>query len=315
MFSFILVAMSLIVVIKSADYAVSYASKVAQGLRISGYMVGFLLIAVICALPETFISVTAALEGTPSLGLGTLFGSNVADLTLIFALVVLFSKRSEIKAESKIVKNGLLYIIVLSVPILLGLNGYFSRIDGVLLISAGIIFYTFMLNRERTKGFLQRRHFSFKYFILFLVSLAVLLAAADFSVKNALAMAHNLNINPVLVGMFIIALGTTLPELFLSIKAVRENHEGLAIGDILGNVITDATIVIGIVALISPFSFNQRIAYITGIFMVFAAIILFYLMRTGRVLTKKESFLLLFFYLLFILTEIIASNYFDYIGD
>ena len=91
MFSFILSVVSLIFVIKSADYAVNYASKVAKGLRISNYMVGFLLIAVVCALPETFISITSALEGTPSLGLGTLFGSNVADLTLIFALVVLFS--------------------------------------------------------------------------------------------------------------------------------------------------------------------------------------------------------------------------------
>lgn len=314
MLSFLFTIVSLFVVIRSAEYAVRYATKIAEGLKISNYVVGFLLIAVICALPEAFISITSAIEGAPSLGLGILWGSNVADLTLIFALIVLCSNGLGIRAESKMIKKSLLYIAMLLIPILLGLNGHFSRIDGVLLILVGIFFYTLILRQEHVKTFSDSRHFSLKYFFLFLASLAVLLLASEFTVNNAIATANILNINPVLVGMFFIALGTTLPELFLSIKAVRENNESLAIGDILGNVMTDATIIVGIVALISPFSFNQKIVYITGTFMVFAAIILIYLMKTGKTLSKKESFLLLFFYLLFVIVEIVAGKYFHYAG-
>jgi cation:H+ antiporter len=110
--------------------------------------------------------------------------------------------------------------------------------------------------------------------------------------------------------MLFVGLGTTLPELFFSIRAVKNNHESLAMGDILGTVITDATIVVGILALINPFFFSQRIVYVTGMFMVVAAVMLLYLMRTGKVLTKKEGLFLLFYYLIFVLIEFTINNYF-----
>lgn len=312
-YNIILLVISLFIVTKSASYAVRYAYKLAQGLRISSYMIGFLLIALICALPEIFISITSAIDGEPSLGLGTLFGSNVADLTLIFGLVIIFGRKS-FKASGKIVKHDLLFILMLTVPIILGLNGNYSRMDGLILIAAGVYFFYSMLNREKAKSTQGNRSFSIKYFILFLISLVVLLFASDFTVQNAIAATYELDINPIFTGMFFIALGTTLPELFLSIKAVREDHEGLAVGDILGNVLTDATIVVGIVALISPFSFNPRIVYITGFFMVIAAIFLFYLMKQGKILDRRDAFLLLIFYALFVFVEIGAGEYFNYVG-
>ncbi len=277
-------------------------------------MIGFLLIAIICALPETFISITSAIQDTPSLGMGTIFGSNVADLTLIFGLVIFLGGHG-LKASGKIVKHDLLYILILSIPILLGLDGSYSRVDGLILVVAGIYFFRSMLKREQIKDETINRQFSIKYFFFLLISLTVLLLASDFTVKNAILSAHQLNINPIFAGMFFIALGTTLPELFLSIKAVRENHEGLAIGDILGNVMTDASIVVGIVALISPFSFNPRIVYITGFFMVVSAIFLLYLMKTEKVLSKKAALMLIVFYALFVFTEISAGEYFHYAGD
>ena len=120
-------------VIKSADFAIHYSTRLAESFKLSKYIVGFLIVAVISILPETFISVTSALEGIPSFGLGTLFGSNVADLTLVFAIVVLFAGRS-LKIESKIIKNRYLHIGIMSIPIILGLNGYFSRWEGLFLI-------------------------------------------------------------------------------------------------------------------------------------------------------------------------------------
>ena len=117
-------------------------------------------------------------------------------------------------------------------------------------------------------------------------------------------LAELLKINPAIIGMFIIGLGTVLPELFFSIKASRENHDSLALGDILGTVIADATIVVGIVATISPFAFNPRIVYLTGIFMLISIIVLLYMMKTNRTLSKKESLLLLSLYIIFVLFEL-----------
>jgi len=89
--SFVLLIISLAVVIKSADLAIKYSTKLAESFHLSKYVVGFLIVSVISILPETFISITSAFEGIPAFGLGTLFGSNVADLTLVFVLVIFLS--------------------------------------------------------------------------------------------------------------------------------------------------------------------------------------------------------------------------------
>jgi len=306
-FAFIFLLLAIFLIIKSADYAISYSSKIAEGLGLSKYVVGFLIISIISILPETLVSVTSAFEGVPSFGLGTLFGSNVADLTLVFALVLFVSHRN-LKVESKIIKNAPLHIGVMIVPIMLGLNGYYSRIEGIILILLGTLFYLYVLKKHEYESNVVREKFSYKNLLLLIVSMGGLLIGAHFTVKYGVNLASILNISPVIIGMFVVGLGTTLPELFFSIKAAKSKHDGLALGDILGTVVADATIVVGIVAVISPFSFNGRIVYITGVFMVLAIILLFYFMKTGKVLTRKEGFLLLLFYTAFVLTELLTSD-------
>lgn len=306
MSNFILLAISLFVVVKSADYALRYASRLAQAWQISKYTVGFLLVAFISVLPETFIALTAASQGNPSFGLGTLFGSNVADLALVFAIVAFVSKNG-IKVESKIIKNNLFYILTLAIPLLFGLDGFYSRIEGISLIILGIIFYLFILKKGSQTEPSAKRRFSYLALALLLASLGGLLVGAYFAVEFAVAMAADLNINPVLVAMLFVGIGTTLPEMLFSIKAVRRQEDGLALGDILGTVITDATIVVGILAIISPFAFPARLVYVTGIFMLLAAVVLMRFMKSGRLLSKKEGLWLLIFYALFILTELLAN--------
>lgn len=303
---------SFYVVIKSADRAVFHSSKLAEGLRIPKYLIGFLLVAIISALPETFISINSALQGSPDLGLGTLFGSNTADLTLIFGLVILISGRP-IKVGSRVISNKFLHVSILFIPIFFGLDGYYSKIEGFILIFSGVYFYYKLLRHERARGSEEKRIFSFSALTLFVLSVAVLLLSSNLTVKYAITVAHSIHINPVLIGMFFVGLGTTLPELFFSVRAVKENHDGLAIGDILGTVITDATILVGIMAIIKPFAFNVRIVYVTGMFMILAVLVLFYFIKSSKTLTKKEAFLLIAFYLLFMITEITVGEYFHYI--
>ena len=132
----------------------------------------------------------------------------------------------------------------------------------------------------------------------------ILLVGAHFAVDSATKLAEGAGINMILFGMFTIGLGTTIPELLFSLKSVKKDDDSLAVGDILGTVLADGTIIVGILAIISPFSFPVKIVYVTGVFMVIASFLLFYFMRSGKTLTKKEAFILLVFWVLFALVEI-----------
>ena len=308
MFTYIFIFFaSLFLVIHSATHATTYATRIAEHFHLSKYTVGFIIIAVISILPETFISLNAALQGQSSFGLSVLFGSNIADLTLIFAILIFYSHRA-LKVESKILKNHTMYPFILLVPIFLGLDGYFSRIEGVILIIVGSIFYIIAF-KEKVEAPEQKQKESNLFFssTLLLISMATLLIGAHFTVESATQIATLLGITPLLIGMLVVSLGTTMPELFFSIKSVGKKDDSLAIGDILGTVLADCTIVVGILALVNPFWFPQRIVYVTGIFMVIAAFVLFYFMKTGKTISKKEAWVLLGFWLMFIVTEFLIS--------
>jgi cation:H+ antiporter len=144
---------------------------------------------------------------------------------------------------------------------------------------------------------------------LFLIlSLVALLLSAFLTVRFATNFAYDAKIPAVLIGLTIIALGTCLPELIFSIKAVRRNHDQLALGDILGTVITDATIILGLVALISPFSFNPYRIYITGTAVFLAGIFATIFMKTDKTINKREGIFLILFYIIFVFVEFFINQ-------
>lgn len=298
------------ILIKSAAYCTTYASRLAKIFRVSEFIVSFFIIAVISVFPEATISIISALKGMPQLGLGTLFGSNIADLTFVFGVVALFSYKG-IRVKSEILKRDFLYLLLLLFPVLLGYDGSYSRIDGIILIAGGLFFfYTVSLEskmfRKRYNHIKDRS--LYKNVALLLLSLVVLIISANYTIQYGVLFATDINIPAILISVTVIALGSCLPELFFSIKAVRTNHDGLALGDILGTVITDATIILGIVALIQPFSFEFRLISITGFFMVLAGLLTILFVRTDRLLTKKEGLFLLLVYIVYLLVELLGRN-------
>ncbi|MBI4118162.1 MAG: sodium:calcium antiporter [Parcubacteria group bacterium] len=310
MSNLLFLAASLFVVIKSADLAIKYATYFAHILRLPKYVVGFLVVAVISILPETLIGIDASLRGVPAFGLGTLFGSNVADLTLVFAIVV-FATVSGIKVGSKILEQNRWYPLLLALPIFVGFDGYYSRIEGVLLIAAGLFFFywTFRENHHHAPSQGEHHHYHYLLNLLYLLlSTGGLIVGSHLTVQYGIALAESVSLSPILIGMLVVGLGTTLPELLFSIRAVRQNRDELALGDILGTVISDATIVVGILALISPFYFPKEIVYITAAFMVASALVLFQFMRSGKLLTKKEGVLLVLLYIVFVAVEYILHG-------
>lgn len=299
---------SLAFIIKGATLSTKYAARLAEGFRLSKYTIGFIIVAVISILPEMFISINSAISGVPAFGLGTLFGSNVADLTLVFFIILMFADR-KIKIESKILKNNRLYPLLLLVPIILGINGHYSRPEGLALIIVGVVFYYLALRRDYDNAATEKSGSSkLENAWALLFGMILLLIGAHFIVSSATSIASALNVNPILIGMLVVGLGTTIPELSFSLKSIKKHDDGLAIGDIFGTVLADATIIVGILALINPFFFPQKIIYVTGLFMVGAAVILLQFMRSERTLTKDETYLLFLYWLIFVVVEFLVNR-------
>jgi len=300
----------LLVLVKFADYAIKYSSKIARALHMQEFIVSFFIIAVVSVLPEATISMMSAIKGDSQLALGTLLGSNVADLTLVFGIVALFSSGG-IKVKSKILSDNFLYLILLFFPLLLGFDGKLSRLDGAILLLLGIFFFfrIYRESRKFSKKFKEAKKDPFvKSLILLLLSLAVILTSAFFTVRYAENFAEDIKIPAMLIGVTVLALGTCLPELAFSIKAIRKNHDQLALGDILGTVVTDGTIILGLVAVINPFIYNPIRMYVLGGAVFLAAIFTFSFMKSEKSIDKKEGLILIFFYIFFIIMQFLLNR-------
>lgn len=309
--SIIILFLLIVIVGKSSSWAVRAATTLSHMAGVSEFTISVLIITLISILPETAISVLSALQGVPSLGLGILLGSNVADLSFVFGVIALLSRRGLATDRAFIAENHL-FLGFLMLPLVLGFNGYFSRLDGVLLIIASVLFFSIILKgKRRDEGHLRRslHQTSFlKEIAILSTGLILLGSSAYFAVQYASDIAGILGVAPALIGI-LVALGTTLPEFTFSLRASRGTHAALAVGDVWGTVITDATLVLGIIALIQPFPFNPRLIILTGVFMLLAGMILFALLRSGRVLTRGEGALLLAFYFVFVIVEFTLRNW------
>jgi len=300
-----IVAMSM--VIYGATLATRYSARLAGDFKLSKYIISFIVVAFISILPEGLISISSAINGAPSLGLGTLLGSNVADLTLIFAILTFYIGGS-LKIESKIMKNFEAYPSFLILPLIFGFNGYYSRVEGLILILAGCYFYYVVFkNGVDLSRTLEDKNDKYKNILMLLLSMSLLLIGSNFTVTSIISITNILDISPILIGMLIVGLGTTIPELFFSLRSVKEKENDLAIGDILGTVLADATILVGILAFIDPFYFPVKIIYVTGVFMLVASMLLLKFMNSDRVLSKKEGYLLFVFWITYVLTETIIN--------
>lgn len=309
----------LAILVKSVDYAIKHASRLAKLMKFPEFLVSFFVIALISVLPEATIAIISAINGEPGMSLGTLLGSNLVDLTFVFGVVALFSSRG-IDVKSKILENNFFYLILLLFPLILGSDGNLSRRDGIILIAFGILFFVkiyfesrrfrkkYEHNPGNSKIKNKNKHSPIKDLTWLILSLVVLLIAASFTVKFSVAFAHEIKIPAILIGITILAVGTCLPELVFSIKAVKENKDSLALGDILGTVVTDATIILGIVALISPFNYNTYNLYVTGGAMFLGGFLAMFFMKSEKSINKIEGLLLILFYIAFVFVEFFVNK-------
>lgn len=315
----ILFTFACIILVMSNTFLVKALAKISYFLNLNEFTIGFILVSVATSLPEIFVGVMSAVSGTPEFSIGNVIGSNILDLTLVIGIAALLAKT--INIESKIIKRDMVYMLLLTLlPVLLFVDhhlwhsiGLFpnmvkglSKFDGLILLF-GFVFYMYRLVRQETKFSKTVEHTSkkeaIKYMALFLVSLFLLLVSANYVVEYAKELSIDMDISPFLMGIFLISLGTSLPELMFESKAVLSGHQSMAIGDLVGSVITNSTLVLGVTAVIMPIEVNALIYLTSTMFMLFSAFIFFTLAESDNKITWTEGISLLLLYILFIVIE------------
>ncbi|MFA5746981.1 MAG: sodium:calcium antiporter [Candidatus Paceibacterota bacterium] len=302
----------------SAELLIGAIGRISKFLGLKEFVVAFFIMAVAGSLPNLFVDISAALRGMPELAFGEVVGGNVFDLTVTAALAVLFS-RNGIGARGGTIQTSAIFTIASAIlPLVLILDGDLSRTDGAILI-AFFFFYILWLfsKKERfTKVYDGQGKLSplkaFKVFIVDLGKVAIGLVFLVFTSNLIVGTASDLSLQfglPVaLIGVLIVGIGNSLPELYFTVISARKGDTSLIFGDLMGAVIIPATLVLGITALIRPFAISDFSIYALARTAVFISAILFLIfIRTGRRITKKEAGGLLAVYIIWLLAEILKN--------
>jgi cation:H+ antiporter len=240
------------------------------------------------------------------MAVAVLFGANIADLTLILGLVAVYARG--LKVESKVRHGAKTLLVLLTLPvILLVVDGTLSKIDGAILVLAYFYYLRKIIGRHDGLGNAlcnisnNRRDFA-KHFAIGAVGLVVLFISAGVAADSAIKIATQVGLPNVLMG-FLIALGTCAPEFTLAVQAVRKGHSEMSTGDLVGNVATDATLSLGIVALLSPVAPAFSPVALSGVTMVATGALAVHFMQSGRKISFNEGLVLVFAYVAFIALE------------
>jgi len=256
------IILGLILLIWSSDLFVDGASNIARILGVSPLIVGMLVIGFGTSAPEILVSATAAFQGTPALGIGNALGSNITNITLVLGLTAVFYV---LPVHSQLLKKEM-PLILLAAFLSWGLlaDGYFSRIDAMILFMALVIIISWMIfsaKREiksndplitETIEELPDKLSTKKAIIWTISGLLILLISSKMLVWGASDIAHQLGISNLIIGLTIVAIGTSLPELAATISSARKGETDLAVGNIVGSNLFNTLAVLPIAGIISP---------------------------------------------------------------
>ncbi len=306
----IIIVIACVILVKSAHWIIKSLIYFAQYLHIPEFVVAFILAGLVTSLPEFFVGISAAITKTPILSLSNIFGSNIANVTLILGLTVILTRGLTLK--SKTIQRNIFYTSLLLIyPILLTLDGVLSRVDGLglLVLFALYILILFHQSQDFTKKFERAlRKNLIKNLIIFVISITFLLTSSHIIVLMSKLLAMELNISLFLVGLFLIAIGTSLPELIFGIQAAQKKHKDMIFGNILGSIAVNSTAVLGITAIICPITINDIGLLITTAIFMFGVYLLFaFFSYSKRKLSWQEGFILLFLYVAFIIIQFLVK--------
>jgi cation:H+ antiporter len=302
---YFLLALGLILLLFGGKILVDGASSIALKLGMSTGLIGLTIVAFGTSAPELLVSLTAALKGNSDISIGNVVGSNIANIGLVLGISGIFYpiliRKSHVRFEYA------LMVLVTLIYYVLSLDLKISRIEGILLF-LGFLGFNAYLFRNLGKGIQQEneaveeeieevRNYSWTASIgLFVGGIVGLYFGSEFLVNNAVLISREFGVSERVIGVTIVAIGTSLPELITSIIAALSKRTDMALGNILGSNIMNILSIIGLTAMVTPISVSKAFVQSDYLWMIGISLLLYPLMRTKMRISKVEGLLLLLSY-------------------
>lgn len=280
---FILLGIFIAILVKSATFAINSIIRFSKITGIGELAAGFVIVAVATSAPEISVAIFSTHSGNIGITLGDIFGSNVTNIAMISALLLLISPIKQI--ERKTMKNMMPLLLVASaIPLTLLLSQNGSKIVGMILLGAFAVFiYHTIKSQPRSVQEQREAGSAVKHMALFCAGIILVMISAKVIVDSASSIAAVTGIKQSVIGATIVAFGTSLPELTVDIIAIRKKHLDLALGDIVGSCIANITLVLGIVLVLAEPSVNFGILSSLIIFSIISPLALFLLLRKSKI--------------------------------
>lgn len=282
--SIILIAIGFILLIKGADFLVEGSSSVAKKFHIPEIIIGLTIVSIGTSMPELFVSSTSTLNGSSDMAIGNIIGSNLCNLLLILGLSTIIQP-VKFQRETRLIEIPMCLAITIIFTIFCNTQGTISKLEAMSLIVLFVIFiiYTIIMGKkgeqfEKKDTIVEiqaeSKQLSMAKSVLFIIlGIIGLKIGGDLTVDNATNIARMFNVSEKIIGLTILAIGTSLPELVTSVTAAIKGNSDIAIGNIIGSNIFNILFIIGVSALISPLAYNFTYNIQIGI-LILATIVL-----------------------------------------
>ena len=250
----IIIIVGVAMVLKGADFLTEGAAALARRVNVPEIVIGLTIVAAGTSAPELFVSLVSALKGTPDLAVGNVVGSNTMNCMLIVGCAAMVAPMTISRST---VKKDIPFAVGASVVLmLLALNGFLGRFDGIVLLAGFVSFMVYSLRQAKngqdagaTEEKQQNPWMSALFIVLGLVGLVI---GSNLFVDHASNLALALGISEGVVGLTVVAGGTSLPELATSVVAARKGQSAIAIGNVIGSNVFNILLILGLTATISP---------------------------------------------------------------
>ncbi len=292
--------MTLFALVKSADYLVESAQKIGLFFRMSPFVIGVLVVGIGTSLPELASSIFAVLQDAPELVLSNAIGSNIANIFLIVGLSAILAKN--IKVTKELVDLDIpLLLLATALFVVLAFDAEISRFDSVFLL-AGLLYYLTYSVSSKSDALEQEqvtKQDFYKELVIFAVSLITLVLSAKYLIASVLNISSILNIAASAITLVAVALGTSLPELFVSISAFKKKQSDMALGNIFGSNVFNLLAVVGIPATFSNLPIDN-LTYSDALPILLLATLLFAFSGISRKIHSFEGIFFLIIYAYFV---------------
>jgi len=296
----------LIVLSGGADALVRSAASLARRIGLSPLLIGLTVVAVGTSLPELVVSLGAALRDSSDVALGNVVGSNISNIALILGLSALFRP---LRVQAQIIRiDGPILVGVSALLVAMLMDGGLSRVDGSVLVVGIVAYVVFSVRAARNAEESVQEEFDegvpeqqplWMDLLLGAGGLVGLMVGAHFLVEGAVSIAQDFGISQIVIGLTIVAVGTSLPELATSLAAARRGEGDIAIGNAVGSSIFNILGILGVTVLVHPLPIGD-LSIVDRVVMVGLALAIVPLMRSHFTLSRQEGVALLTCYLAYV---------------